>query len=244
MSQQASDMPRFAQILGRYRTLIGVMAALGLLAGAVFAALNPPVFTSQALVQFPSWSCPGDAICGGPAFASDLPDYGGARLLQELPSGVQVKPLAGNVMLLTTTARTAAQAEAATAAAARSYLAYAEAMSYPGDQASAQILEPATTATGTPPLIRLRDDALLGALFGALIGVIAALAGGLATIDPPTLPSGYDIGEKRSRAGQETWRAGQQTRYVSTGLSLEQIALDYARVTRDSTLDRSSAETF
>ena len=66
MDQQASDVPKFVQILRRYRALIGLMAALGLLAGAVFAVLNPPVFTSQALVIFPASDCPAGAICGGP----------------------------------------------------------------------------------------------------------------------------------------------------------------------------------
>ena len=64
MSQPASDVPRFVQIIGRYKALIGILAALGLLGGAVFAALNPPVFTSRALVLLTP-SCPAGAICGG-----------------------------------------------------------------------------------------------------------------------------------------------------------------------------------
>jgi hypothetical protein len=196
MSQQASEVPRFVQILGRYRALIGIMAVLGLLGGAVFAALNPPTFTSRALVIFPASSCPAGAICGGPIFAPDRTAYPGAMLPHSLPGGVQVKPVAANGLWVIATAGTAAQAEAATDAAARSYLAYAESLSYSGEQASAQILEPATRATGTAPLIRLRADLLLGALFGALLGVIAALAGGGATIDPPTAPPGYDVGRR------------------------------------------------
>lgn len=239
MSQQASDTPRFVEILGRYRALIGVMAVLGLLGGAVFAALNPPVYTSQALIQFPSFSCPAGAMCGGPAFGSDRPAYDAARSLQSLPRGVQITQLAGNVLLVSATAGTAAQAEAATAAAARSYYAYAESQSYPAGLVSAQLLEPATTATGTTPLIRLRDDMLLGAVFGVLLGGIAALAGGAATIDSPTAPPGYDIGEERGRAGQETRQVRPETRYVSTGLSLQQMALESVRANRDSPVDRA-----
>jgi hypothetical protein len=89
MSQPASDLPRFVQIIGRYKALVGVLAALGLLGGAVFAALNPPVFTSQALVLLTP-SCPAGAICGGPQFVSD--DIG-PRVLQPLPSGVRVASL-------------------------------------------------------------------------------------------------------------------------------------------------------
>ena len=234
MSQQDSDLPRFVQILGRYRALIGIMAALGLLGGAVFAALNPSVFTSRALVIFPASSCPAGAICGGPLFAPDRTAYVGAKLLQSLPTGVQIEPVAANGLWVSTSAATAAQAEAATDAAARSYLAYADSLSYPGEQVSAQILEPATTATGTAPVIQLRDDLLLGAAFGALLGVIAALAGGGATIDAPAAPPGYDVGEEKNRAGQEA-------RYVSTGVPLQQMALEYVN---GRVLDRSQAEPF
>jgi hypothetical protein len=226
MSQQASDSPRFVQILGRYKALIGIMALLGLLGGAIFAALNPPVFTSQALVVFPASSCPAGAICGGPMFAPNRPAGLGVKLLESLPSGVQLTPIAANGLLVSTTGRTAAQAEASTDAAARTYLAYAESLSYPGEQVPAYIQEPATRATGTAPLIRLRDDLLLGAVFGALLGVIAALAGSGATIDTIAAPPGYNIGDEKNRAGQET-------RYVSTGLLLQQTALD--------ALDRSEA---
>jgi hypothetical protein len=199
MNQQPSDSPKFVQILGRYRALIGLMAALGLLAGAVFAALNPPVFTSQATVILPASDCPAGAICGGPLFAPDRSAYIGAKLLQTLPSGVQVKPVAANGLWVSATARTAAQAEATANAAAQSYYAYAQSLSYPGEQVVPQI-EPATSATGTAPLIRLRIDLLLGALFGALLGVIAALGGGGATIDTPNAPPGYDTG----RAARDT----------------------------------------
>jgi hypothetical protein len=221
VSQQPSDLPKFASILRRYRTLIGIMAVLGLLGGAVFAALNPPVFTSQALVIFPASDCPAGAICGGPLFAPNQTADIGAKLLQTLPTGVQIKPVAANGLWVSATAGTPAQAQAATNAAARSYFAYAQSLSYPGQQAAAQILEPATRATGTPPLTRLRIDLLLGALFGALVGVIAALGGGGATIDTPTAPRGYDIGEARNPAGQEP-------RYVSAGAPRQLTALEYA----------------
>jgi hypothetical protein len=199
MSQQASDVPRFVQILGRYSAFIGIMAALGLLAGAVFAALNPPVFTSQALMLFPA-SCPAGAICGGPVFVPDRQAYIGVRLLRSLPDGVRVEPVMRDVLLVSATEGTAAQAEADANAAARSYLAYANALSYLSGQ-TWRILGPAGRATGTAPLIRLRDDVLLGAVFGALLGVIAALAGGAATIDTAAAPPGCDIGEEKTRAG-------------------------------------------
>jgi hypothetical protein len=229
MNQQAPDVPMFFQILSRYKGLIGLMAALGLLAGAIFAVLNPPSFTSQALVIMPATDCPAGAICGGPLFAPDRPAFITAKLLQGLPSGVQVKPVAANGLWVSATAGTAAQAEAAANAAASRYLAYAQSLSFAGEQAAAQILEPATRATGTTPLARLRVDLLLGALIGALLGVIAALGGSGATIDTPTSPPGYDVGD-------EKYRAGQEPRYVSAGTARQQAALEYVsgRAARDS----------
>jgi hypothetical protein len=219
MSQPVSDFPRFVQIIGRYRALIGILAALGLLAGAAFAAVNPPVFTSQALVLFTP-SCPAGAICGGPQFVSD--DIG-PRVLQPIPGGVQVKSLAGNVLSVSATAGTAAQAEAAANAAAHSYLVYFDALIYSSGQTSVPVLHPATAATGTTALMRLRADALLGAVSGALLGVIAALAGSGGTIDPPAAPPGFDVG-----GGSGTSRP--EPSYASTGVSLEQMAPYYRRL--------------
>ncbi len=192
MSQQEADVPRFVQVIGRYRALVGIMVVLGLLGGAIFAAVNPPVFTSQALVLMaPPSSCPVGAICGGPAFSLG---YRGPRLLQSLPRGVQIKFLPGDYLSVTATGGTPAQAEATAEDAAISYLSYAVSLSYPGWPGAARILEPATSASGTAPMKLLFDDALLGAVFGLLLGVIAALAGGWSTIDAPAVPAGYDVG--------------------------------------------------
>ncbi|HJY00132.1 MAG TPA: hypothetical protein VJ351_04880, partial [Streptosporangiaceae bacterium] len=68
MNQQAPDLPRFVQIIGRYRSLIGLVALLGALVGVLFAAINPPASSSQTLVVFTA-TCPGGGICGGPAFS-------------------------------------------------------------------------------------------------------------------------------------------------------------------------------
>jgi hypothetical protein len=197
MSQQGTDVPRFIQIIGRYIAVVGVMALLGLLGGAVFAAVNPPVFTSRALVLMAPPSCPQGAICGGPSFS---PGSRGARLLQSLPGGVQAKFLPGNYLWVTARAGTPAQAEATAEAAAISYLSYDVSASYPGWPA-ARILKPAMSASGTAPLTVLRDDALLGAVSGLLLGAIMALAGGGSTIDTPAAPLGYDVGGARRDSG-------------------------------------------
>lgn len=217
MNQQPVDVPRFVQIIARYRALVGFMAVLGLLGGVVFAAVNPPGSASEALVVFTPPSCSPGAVCGGPMFS---PGYAEAGVLRAFPSGVQIKPVTATVLSVSATGGTAAQAAATADAAARTYVAYARAPSYLGEYPSARILQSATAATGTTPAKRLLDDALLGAVFGALAGILAALAGGQNTIDPATAPSGIDIGDGVREAAQTT-------RYPSTGRSLGQISLAY-----------------
>src|SRR6266702_3196578 len=53
MSQQALDVRRSVQIVRRHKILVGIAVALGLLAGAGYAVLNPPALTSAALVILP-----------------------------------------------------------------------------------------------------------------------------------------------------------------------------------------------
>ena len=56
MSQQALDLRRSVQIVRRHRKLFGAVVALGLLIGAAYAVLKPPVLTSTALVVLPQAS--------------------------------------------------------------------------------------------------------------------------------------------------------------------------------------------
>jgi hypothetical protein len=216
MSQQAADLPRSVQIIGRQRSLVGIMAVLGLLVGVVFAALTPSMFTSRALVQLGDPACPGGSICGGPLFSSgDIHP----RLPGASPDGVQIKLMAGNVVSVSASAGTAAQAEAAAGEALDGYLGYAgmssaTSMSYQGEQVPVRLLEPPTAATGTAPAPRLFSGALLGAALGALLGIIVALAGGRTTIDPLTAPQGFGAGEEDKAVGRESG-------YARPGLWLE-----------------------
>jgi hypothetical protein len=220
MNQQPADLPRFAQIVGRYRSLVGILAVLGLLVGVVLAALNPPLYTSRALVLYQP-ACPAGSICGGPEFApSGTP-------VKTLTIGAQVQPTAGNVLTVSAVGATAAQAEATADAAARS-LADARATSYAGEQMSGVSVEPATAAIQAPQ--RLFGDALLGAVLGALLGIMAALAGSRTTIDPMAAPRGFAVGEQDRATG----RVGQ---YAPTPVWLSDLARE--SVERETALDAS-----
>jgi len=187
MSQQVPDLPRSVEIIGRYRTLIGFVALLGAFAGLVIGALNPPASSSRTLLLFTAPACPAgaEAICGGPAFS---PAYFQAMVLKQVPSGVQVKLEAGDVLSISAAAQPTDRAEGLADAAARRYIMDAYSVSYMGEHATVRILQPASAATGTAPLKQLADDALLGAVLGALLGIVAALAGAQTVIDPPALP--------------------------------------------------------
>jgi hypothetical protein len=222
MNQQASDLPRSVRILGRFKILIGFLAGLGLIAGAVFGALNPPASSSEAMLVFAAPSCPQGAICGGPMFS---PGYVEAQLAGTLPAGVQIRVVKGNVLSVTVTGQTAAVGQALANAAANAYIADTVSLSYLGDHPSAKLTQSATTASAPISPKRLFDDALLGAVCGLLVGVIAALAGGQTMIDPVTLPRGPGVGAGGGRASG----AGRGTGYGSTRFSLEQLAADYAK---------------
>jgi hypothetical protein len=236
MSQQTSGLPRFVQIIERYRILIGLMALLGGLAGAAFAALHPPGSTSRALVVFAAPSCPGGegAICGGPMFS---PKYVQAAVLRAYPNGVQIELVTGSVMSVSATAGTMAQAEANADAAVRAYIADVGSLNYLGEQPSARVLEPATAAVGTTPPKQVFGAALLGVVFGALAGVITALASGRSTIEPVALP-------REPGVGGSYWGSGQEYSAAPTETPLQQLAREYMtrQAAGDSPPGQSEAE--
>lgn len=192
MTQQASNPSRTAAILGRYRALIGFLAVAGLLGGAAFAWFNHPQQQSRssALVVFSTLVCPEGAICGGPAFE---PTYAEVEWLQ-VPGGGTVTPVTWSVLSDGATGLSDPGDQAAADAAAPMDLGHAFSMNYLGQQVSAKILEEATTVTGTATSPKkVLYDGLLGALFAALVGILAALAGSRTTIDPPPAPPGLDF---------------------------------------------------
>lgn len=166
MNQQAADLRRPGQIIRRNGPLIGVMAVLGLLAGAIFAALCPPLHTGQVTAAVtPEPIC---LYCQGTMIA---------------PGAFNVDPVTA-----TGTGRTATQAAAAAIAAARSEITQIQSANAQAKHWTWQIVQPGTIAPATvPPRVMLTDSLLVGAAGGALLGIIAALASSWTSGEAPTV---------------------------------------------------------
>lgn len=179
MSEQTLDLKKSLRIAWRHKIIVGIMAALGLLLGAGYATLNPAMLTSSTIVVLPP-STPNMATevvvaSSDPVLQGAVPSLGPGMSLSKLRSEVKVRSLTSTVLSFTAQAGTA-QAEAAANAVAQSYIDYVGSSSSPVGHVSGRVLNPATSATGTAPLVHLLSAGLIGALAGALVGVIVALA--------------------------------------------------------------------
>ena len=182
MSQQALDLRRSIQIVRRHRILVAIVVVLGILAGGAYAKLHPPMLTSTALVVLPQsaqsaaaaanangapdpYTATQEVIAGSNQVLSDaLPDVRPAMSLTELRRDVQVGSLTPYIISVSAKGKVAADAEATANAVANSYIGYVGSASSPVGHVSAQLLEPATSATGPAPLKQLVIYALLGAI--------------------------------------------------------------------------------
>ena len=180
MSQQVLDLRRSVQVVRRHRVLVGIVIAVGLLIGGAYATLNPPMLTSTALVVLPR-SVPSMATQvvvaqSDPVLSAARGRISPAVSIETLRGEVQVRSLTSYVIAVTARSRSGAQAQAMANAVAQSYIADVSSARSPVGHVSAQILEPATPATGSTPVKALIVTGLIGALAGALIGVILSLA--------------------------------------------------------------------
>jgi capsular polysaccharide biosynthesis protein len=190
------DLRRSLQIVRRHKILVGIVLALGLVTGGVYAALHPPTLTSTALVLLPQsgpaatsgaqaaangaadpYTITQEVIAGSnPVLSGALPDVRPAMSLTELHHEVKIGSLTPYIISIIAQGKVAADTEATANAVARSYIHYIGSPNGPGGQVSAQLLQPATSATGPNPLKQIIIYALLGAIAGALIGSVIALA--------------------------------------------------------------------
>ena len=181
MSEPTLDMRRSLRIVRRHKRIVIIAAALGLLVGAAFTVLKPPLLKSEAQVMLPTGA--GKYIGTQAVIASSDPVLAeaGQQLspptsVQALRTRVQTKGLTTNIIAITAEGATAAQARNTANAVAGSYKGYINRVITPGGIMQATVILRATPATGTSLPSRVLLLGGLGALLGALIGAIIALA--------------------------------------------------------------------
>ncbi len=197
MTQQALDLRRSVQLVRRRRLLVGFMVLIGMAIGCAYSVLKPPLLNATALVVFPqttqSAAAAAAAAAGNGAtdtftstleviassnqvLAAALPDVRPAVSLEALRSMVDIGSVTSNIISVGAKGKTASDAEATANALASSYIKYVDAPTSPIGNQSASLLQPATTASGTPRVEALIVTGFLGGLAGLLIGVIVAVA--------------------------------------------------------------------
>jgi capsular polysaccharide biosynthesis protein len=180
MSDQPLNLKRSLQILRQHWITVGVVAMLGFLAGAGWVAVKPPAYIGSALVVIPT-SVQNQNTQEVIASSSVVL----ATAAQSLDPPVSPQVLAGHVqvtnpiafgLLFIAEGDTAAQAIDTANAVADSYVAYVSGTSNQGGRLPAQVLQRATSASKTWLLTPLLVTGGIGALAGALVGAVVALA--------------------------------------------------------------------
>ena len=196
MSQQALDLPRAVQTVRRHRNLVGIVAVLGLLIGAAYATLYPPMFTGTALILLPqdlqsaqsvqNGSATGNStidtltsvqvvVAGSdPVLSGALQNVSPPISFTKLRSEVKVTSTTSGIISISAKGTSAAEADATANAVADSYASYVSGKNTPV-YVVARVLQRATNATGSSRLTALVSTALIGALVGALLGIIVSL---------------------------------------------------------------------
>ena len=180
MSEQGLDLKRSLRLAWRHKTIVGIVAALGLLLGAGYATLHPSMLTSKTLVVLPA-NTPNMAtevvVAGSdPVLTGALPSLPRRTTLSELRDQVKVRSVTSTILSFSATGPSAAVARATANGVAASYLVYVGSASSPVGHIAGRVLQSATTTAGTSPLVHQLSAGLVGAIVGTLIGIIVALA--------------------------------------------------------------------
>jgi capsular polysaccharide biosynthesis protein len=167
----------------RHKVVFGVVVVLGVLAGAGFAVLRPPLLSSHVLVVVPASKqiqtqaliADSDAVLGPVSHADPVLSYG--QLLRQ----VKVTVPSSTALTITVSAKTADDAEDVANAVAQRYVTLVRSPDGPGGRAGqvlARVAAPASPAMGTTVPAWVAELAGVGALAGVLLGLIVVVAMG------------------------------------------------------------------
>jgi capsular polysaccharide biosynthesis protein len=182
MDHQPLNLRRSLQIVRRNKTLIGVTVAIGLLGGAAFGSVNPPMLTAQAVVLLPASAPPMATEVyiaeSAPVLSGALPSVRPATSAEALRGRISVSSETNNILQIAAAGSTAAQAEGNANAVAQSYISFLSSSESPVGRVDAKLLQSASAATGTSPIVHRIAFGVTGALIGFIISFIVALARG------------------------------------------------------------------
>jgi capsular polysaccharide biosynthesis protein len=162
----------------RHKVVFGVIVVLGVLAGAGFGVLRPPMLSSKVLVVVPA----SKGIQTQALIAVSDPVFSAARRIdpvmsfEQLRRQVKVEVATSSALWVSVSGKTAADAQGVADAVAHSYVAFAGSLSSPGGRVRAKVVGPASPATGTAPSVWVAETAGLGLLAGVVLGLIVAVA--------------------------------------------------------------------
>lgn len=178
MSQRSLNVRHVVQIVRRHRILVSAVTVVGLLAGASYSLLYPPLVTSTALVVLPGKAVQATTqvvIAGSqPVLSRALPAIHPSMSMQTLKDQLKVQTPATGIISVSVAGKSADQANSAANAVAASYIAYVQNPRSPAGHITAQLLQPATPAAGMGAPAQDALDAVLGGLAGLVAGIVVA----------------------------------------------------------------------
>jgi capsular polysaccharide biosynthesis protein len=179
MNQQPLNLRRSAEIVRRYKVLVGIMVVLGALCGVGYSVLTPPTLSTQALVIIPAPKpniATQQTIAGStPVLSAALAKLGSPMSLPTFLTKISVSTVTPNVLSISANDKSAGLAEEEANDVAASYISYIGGSNSPIGQVTARVFVPATTATGKSALLQLLLYGGGGVLAGALIGFLVAV---------------------------------------------------------------------
>jgi capsular polysaccharide biosynthesis protein len=179
MSQQPLDLRKSISIVSRFKAVVGIVAALGLLAGVAYAALHPPQPSSTAVVSFPSsvQSTATQVVIANsyPVLSAAAAEIGPTVSVEQLRNEVQAKSLTNYLISITVTGKSADESQAIANAVAKSYIAYVGDKKTPVQHVVAELFQPAVIAATPSRLGSTLVAGLVGLLAGALVGSVGSL---------------------------------------------------------------------
>jgi capsular polysaccharide biosynthesis protein len=182
MTEQSLNLRKSLQILRRHLVTLVMFTALGALAGAGYAAMHPPTYSSSAFVVLPTSTrnVPTQIVIATsvPVLANALGSVHPAMSLSALTDRVEVTTPISWVLSVNAQGQSPVQAESIANAVARSYVAYTNATGNQGGHLQAAVLRDATYTAATPFLVQLLVTAITGAMAGVVAGTVVVLAVG------------------------------------------------------------------